>query len=233
MAVEHLVYKSDDKCYKMLRMDRLRFNKLRDMLYEHGNLRDKRCVLVDEHLAITLHILGHNVRNRVISTWFQRSGDTVSKVFRRTIRAIIRYYWAEIIVHRKDGPKSLHGAWALRHSLGVGYGNSKTNEFWDFLSDSTSHLHGSNSAFTKGAILDPRGIHLTSAITRIAHSKMRYSCKQRHICNDPRMFRGCGDSGRPLGTISELPRPIGAVARRVGSGQTQQQQKNPTITVDT
>ncbi|KAK9145747.1 hypothetical protein Sjap_005650 [Stephania japonica] len=92
MAVEHLVYKSDDKCYKMLRMDRLRFNKLRDMLYEHGNLRDKRCVLVDEHLAITLHILGHNVRNRVISTWFQRSGDTVSKVFRRTIRAIIRLH---------------------------------------------------------------------------------------------------------------------------------------------
>ncbi|KAK9155840.1 hypothetical protein Sjap_003320 [Stephania japonica] len=92
MAVEHLVYKSDDKCYKMLRMDRLRFNKLCDMLYEHGNLKDKRCVLVDEHLAITLHILGHNVRNSVISTWFQRSGNTVSKVFRRTIRAIIRLH---------------------------------------------------------------------------------------------------------------------------------------------
>ncbi|KAK9148290.1 hypothetical protein Scep_007047 [Stephania cephalantha] len=88
--IHNLVYKSDETCYKMLRMKREPFEKLRDMLYEHGKLRDKRCVLVDEHLAITLHILGHNIRNRVISTWFQRSGDTVSKVFRRTIGALIR-----------------------------------------------------------------------------------------------------------------------------------------------
>ncbi|KAK9132864.1 hypothetical protein Scep_012392 [Stephania cephalantha] len=65
----------------MLRMRRKPFEKLRDMLYEHGKLRDKRCVLVDEQLAITLHILGHNIRNRVISTWFQRSEESVSKVF--------------------------------------------------------------------------------------------------------------------------------------------------------
>ncbi|KAK9125403.1 hypothetical protein Scep_014249 [Stephania cephalantha] len=90
--IHNLVYKSDETCYKMLRMRRKPFEKLRDMLFEHGKLRDKRCVLVDEQLAITLHILGHNIRNRVISTWFQRSGETVSKVFRRTIRALIRLH---------------------------------------------------------------------------------------------------------------------------------------------
>ncbi|KAK9137908.1 hypothetical protein Sjap_008502 [Stephania japonica] len=89
-VINGLVYKSNKKCYKMLRMDRRRFSKLCCMLHEHGNLKDKRCILVDEHLAITFHILGHNIRNRIISVWFQRSGDTVSYVFRRTVRAIIR-----------------------------------------------------------------------------------------------------------------------------------------------
>ncbi|KAK9094156.1 hypothetical protein Scep_025625 [Stephania cephalantha] len=74
----------------MLRMRKRLFTKLCGLLYEHGKLRDKHCVNVDEHLAITLHILGHNMCNKVISKWFQRSGDIVSVLFRRTIRALIR-----------------------------------------------------------------------------------------------------------------------------------------------
>ncbi|KAK9094120.1 hypothetical protein Scep_025589 [Stephania cephalantha] len=99
--VHRFIYDNDRDCYKLTRMNREAFVKLCKMLSERGKLKDARCVCVDEQLAITLHILAHNKRNRVVKVKFQRSGDTISKVFKQVLHAIIRL---QVVLLRQPEP---------------------------------------------------------------------------------------------------------------------------------
>ncbi|PPE02884.1 hypothetical protein GOBAR_DD00091 [Gossypium barbadense] len=47
-------------------------------------------MLVDEQLAIFLHIISHHLKNRVIKHHFNRSGETVSRSFHSVLNAVIR-----------------------------------------------------------------------------------------------------------------------------------------------
>nr|KAJ0208084.1 hypothetical protein LSAT_V11C500276800 [Lactuca sativa] len=57
-------YKSDTTCISNLRMTRRCFTKLCDMLHTLGGLRTSRHMDIDEQVAIFLHIIAHNVKNR-------------------------------------------------------------------------------------------------------------------------------------------------------------------------
>ncbi|KAH6766322.1 hypothetical protein C2S52_017305 [Perilla frutescens var. hirtella] len=46
-------------------------------------------MLVDEQVALTLHILAHHQKQRTINNNFERSGETISRNFRRVINSII------------------------------------------------------------------------------------------------------------------------------------------------
>ncbi|KAF7815082.1 protein ALP1-like [Senna tora] len=60
------------------------------MLDDIGGLRPTRNMLVDEQVAIFLHILSHHVKNRVIQFRFGRSGETVSRYFNTVLKAMIK-----------------------------------------------------------------------------------------------------------------------------------------------
>ncbi|CAI9287421.1 unnamed protein product [Lactuca saligna] len=47
---------------------------------------------IDEQVAIFLHIIAHNVKNRVMIGRFQRSGETISKIVSRVCNAVIRLH---------------------------------------------------------------------------------------------------------------------------------------------
>nr|XP_043625400.1 uncharacterized protein LOC122596816 [Erigeron canadensis] len=47
---------------------------------------------VDEQVAIFLHMLAHNIKNRVIICNFYRSGETISRLFTRVCNAVIRLH---------------------------------------------------------------------------------------------------------------------------------------------
>ncbi|XP_023749531.1 protein ALP1-like [Lactuca sativa] len=47
---------------------------------------------IDEQVAIFLHIIAHNVKNRVMIGCFQRSGETISKIVTRVCNAVIRLH---------------------------------------------------------------------------------------------------------------------------------------------
>ncbi|KAK9145206.1 hypothetical protein Sjap_005109 [Stephania japonica] len=85
-----MVYNNADDCYNLTHMNTITFVKLCDILRERGGLKEYRCVLVDEQVAVTLWILGHNIRNRVAKFDFCRSGETISRVFNRVLRVILR-----------------------------------------------------------------------------------------------------------------------------------------------
>ncbi|KAI3708695.1 hypothetical protein L2E82_38050 [Cichorium intybus] len=73
-------------------MSRLCFTKLCVMLETFGGLKPTRNMDIDEQVAIFLHILAHNVKNRVIICRFRRSGETISRHFSRVCNAVIRLH---------------------------------------------------------------------------------------------------------------------------------------------
>ncbi|PPD98891.1 hypothetical protein GOBAR_DD04105 [Gossypium barbadense] len=88
--VKRLVYASDETCIEQVRMNRTAFFKLCEMLESIGGLKSSRFMLVDEQVAMFLHIISHHLKNRVIKHHFRRSGETVSRAFHSVLNAIIR-----------------------------------------------------------------------------------------------------------------------------------------------
>lgn len=86
--LSRLYYGSDTSSISMIRMKRVTFFKLCDCLRERNLLHDTLNVTLEEQVAVFLHIVGHNVRNRVVGHNFMRSGETVSRYFNEVLRAI-------------------------------------------------------------------------------------------------------------------------------------------------
>lgn len=74
--------------YEQLRVDKHTFCLLRDALCERNLLTDTKRMDVNEQLVIFLHTIGHNVRNRVLQDRFQHLGETISRHFKRVLKAI-------------------------------------------------------------------------------------------------------------------------------------------------
>ncbi|PPD69821.1 hypothetical protein GOBAR_DD33299 [Gossypium barbadense] len=99
--VKRLVYASDETCIEQTRMNRTAFFKLCEMLESLGGLKSSRNMLVDEQVAMFLHIISHHLKNRVIKHHFRRSGETVSRAFHSVLNAVIRL---EDVLFKKPEP---------------------------------------------------------------------------------------------------------------------------------
>jgi hypothetical protein len=85
--MKHII--GSERCYDIIRMGPKAFLNLCTLLRDHGGLTHTRGASIEEQVAKFLHIVGHNVRNRVISFFFRRSGETVSRHFHRVLDALI------------------------------------------------------------------------------------------------------------------------------------------------
>jgi len=88
LYLSRVLESSDTMCHNMFRMNRDVFFDLCSILRVRGLLHDSTNVTVEEQLAMFLHTVGHNVRNRVIGGNFIRSGETISRYFQQTLWAI-------------------------------------------------------------------------------------------------------------------------------------------------
>ncbi|XP_015612211.1 protein ALP1-like isoform X2 [Oryza sativa Japonica Group] len=79
---------SDTTCISQLRMRKEVFWKLASKLRDNGLLCDTIHVSVEEQLAMFLHTVGHNLRNRVIGFYVIRSSETVSRYFNEVLKAL-------------------------------------------------------------------------------------------------------------------------------------------------
>jgi hypothetical protein len=82
------IYKDDITCTKMLRLKRVPFFRLCQVLPERSLFRDTLHVCVEEQVAMFLNTVGHNLKNRLVGTNFTRSGETVSRYFGLVLHAI-------------------------------------------------------------------------------------------------------------------------------------------------
>ncbi|GLT71732.1 hypothetical protein SLA2020_437300 [Shorea laevis] len=88
--IGRLVDCDDLTCVEQLRMNRVAFNILCDLLRTEGKLKNSGSVSVKEQVAMFLYILGHDKKNRVIKLDFIRLGKTVSRHFNKVLNAVIR-----------------------------------------------------------------------------------------------------------------------------------------------
>jgi hypothetical protein len=85
--INNKIWKNDVIYVNMLRLNKCSFIHFYDLIQECGLLQDiiHMCV---EQVAMFLHTIGHNVKNRVLDTDFSRCGETVSRYFNRILHAI-------------------------------------------------------------------------------------------------------------------------------------------------
>ncbi|XP_057416615.1 uncharacterized protein LOC130711133 [Lotus japonicus] len=91
----------NDRCRDIIRMGPQAFLSLCTILREQGGLRHTRRATKEEQVAKFLYIVGHNVRNRAMSFFFRRSGETVSRHFHRVLQAVIEL--EEVYLKQPDG----------------------------------------------------------------------------------------------------------------------------------
>jgi hypothetical protein len=79
---------TDVESVSMLRMRKAPFFNLVKLFRERSLLEDTIHYCVEEHVAMFLHIVGHNQRYRVIHHTFRRSFETVSRYFHHVLHAV-------------------------------------------------------------------------------------------------------------------------------------------------
>jgi hypothetical protein len=82
------IWKNDTTCVNMLRLNRASFFRFCKLFRDRGLLEDTIHMCIEQQLAMFLHTIGHNQRNRVVATNFGRSGETVSRYFNKVLHAI-------------------------------------------------------------------------------------------------------------------------------------------------
>ena len=87
--IKRLMLDNDKSCISQVRMNRLAFFKLCEMLKNIGGLKPTRNMAIDEQVAMFLHIISHHLKNRVIRQNFQWSGETISRHFHNVLNDVI------------------------------------------------------------------------------------------------------------------------------------------------
>lgn len=82
-------------------MDRQTFTILYNMVQTSGRLAPTRCVDVEEIVAMFLHILAHDVKNKVVQWQFAQFSETVSKHFNVILTTVLHLH--ELLLKKPDG----------------------------------------------------------------------------------------------------------------------------------
>ncbi|KAA0031771.1 retrotransposon protein [Cucumis melo var. makuwa] len=92
LAYFRMIHESDLVCLQSTRMDRRTFTIICHLLRNVAGLSSTEIVDVEEMVAMFLHVLAHDVKNRVIQREFVRFGETVSRHFNIVLLAVLRLY---------------------------------------------------------------------------------------------------------------------------------------------
>jgi hypothetical protein len=88
-----------EKCRDIIRMRPVAFMQFCQKLRGTGIVKDTIRSTIEEKVAKFLHIIGHNVKNRTVSFFFNRSGETVSLHFHNVLHAYSRGGFVLLLSH--------------------------------------------------------------------------------------------------------------------------------------
>ncbi|KAL0556206.1 hypothetical protein IC582_004716 [Cucumis melo] len=92
LAYFRMIHESDLVCRQSTQMDRRTFAILCHLLRNVAGLSSTEIVDVEKMVTMLLHVLAHDVKNRVIQREFVRSGEIVSRHFNIVLLTILRPY---------------------------------------------------------------------------------------------------------------------------------------------
>lgn len=90
--MDSILYAGKKKCIDQIRMSPLAFFEFCKILAENNLIRETINMSIREQVLIFLHIIGHNVRFRVVGGRFYRSTESVHRYFRLVLRGVLRLY---------------------------------------------------------------------------------------------------------------------------------------------
>ena len=102
--INSILHGSEGHCVNQIRMKPIAFHHLCHILIEGEHVRLTNHMFVMEQVFIFLHIIGHNVRFRVMGSRIYRSTETVHKYFKVVLRGVLKLYRALIKLRSKDTP---------------------------------------------------------------------------------------------------------------------------------
>src|SRR6266540_5801291 len=82
------IWRNDTTCINMLRLNRTRFFRFCKVFRDRGLLQDTIHMCIEQQVSMFLNTVGHNLRNRLVGTNFDRSGETVSRYFNKVLHAV-------------------------------------------------------------------------------------------------------------------------------------------------
>ncbi|CAN1316273.1 hypothetical protein LINPERPRIM_LOCUS30013 [Linum perenne] len=82
--------KSDASSLRLIRMNRLMFSKLCELLVVKGGLVRSNTVDINEMVIMFLYTIAHNEKNRQLSEYLCRSGETISRNIHKVLRAMLK-----------------------------------------------------------------------------------------------------------------------------------------------
>ncbi|XP_044319961.1 protein ALP1-like [Triticum aestivum] len=85
---DNKIWKNDTTCVNMIRLRREPFFRFFQLFRDRNLLKDTIHLTIEQQVAMFLHTVGHNIRNRVIGANFGSSGEVVSRYFQRVLHAI-------------------------------------------------------------------------------------------------------------------------------------------------
>ena len=88
-------------------MKPITFHQLCHILTEGEHVRPTIHMFVTEQILIFLHIIGHNVRFRVMGSRIYRSTETVHRYFKVVLRVVLKLYRALIRLPSEDTPQKI------------------------------------------------------------------------------------------------------------------------------
>lgn len=86
--LENKIWKDDTVSVNMLRLNRAKFFRFCNLFRDRGLLEDTIHCCVEQQVAMFLNTMGHNLRNRLVGTNFDRSRETVNRYINKVLRAI-------------------------------------------------------------------------------------------------------------------------------------------------
>ena len=102
---------SDTECIFQLQMDRRCFRVLCSFVREIGVLKDTRHMSVEESVAMFLHILAHDEKNRAIHHDFQRLPESVSRKFHQVLGVVLKLWKVLLKKPRSIPANCTDGRW--------------------------------------------------------------------------------------------------------------------------
>ena len=108
--INSVLHGTETHCVNQLRMKPIAFHHLCHILTEGEHVRPTIHMSVMKQVFIFLHIIGHNVRFRVMGSRIYRSTETVYRYFKVVLRGVLKLYRALIRLRSEDTPPEIRNS---------------------------------------------------------------------------------------------------------------------------